>query len=132
MNFYIASRLNNVDQVRYVANILKSNGWTHTYDWTNFDLSSEDTPNTLRIIGEREYDAVKAADIVFVITPQGRGTHIELGMAIALEKRVYIYHVDDSYFKCDDNTCPFYWLPKVKQLTGKIENAVEIILQENK
>lgn len=131
MNFYISSRLNNIDQVRHVANLLKGNGWTHTYDWTDFDLSSEDNPDSLRIIGERECDGVKAADIVIVITPQGRGTHIELGMAIALGKRVYIYHIDDSYFKCDDNTCAFYWLPQVKQLTGKIDTAIEVILRES-
>ena len=111
MNFYISSRLGNIDQVRHVATHLKSNGWIQTCDWTNFDLSSEDNPDSLRSIGEREYDGVKAADIVIVITPQGRGTHIELGMAIALEKRVYIYHIDDSFFRCDDNTCAFYWLP---------------------
>lgn len=79
----------------------------------------------------RECEGVKAADIVIVITPQGRGTHIELGMAIALGKKVYIYHIDDSYFKCNDNTCAFYWLPQVKQLTGKIETVIEVILREN-
>jgi nucleoside 2-deoxyribosyltransferase len=131
LNFYISSRLNNIDQVRHVASLLKGNGWTHTCDWTTFDLSSEDNPDSLRIIGERECDGVKAADIVIVITPQGRGTHIEMGMAIALGKRVYIYHIDDSYFKCDDNTCPFYWLPQVKQLTGKIDTAIEVILRES-
>ncbi|MEA5038498.1 MAG: nucleoside 2-deoxyribosyltransferase [Clostridiaceae bacterium] len=127
MNFYISSRLNNIDKVRYVASRLKGNGWTQTCDWTNFDLSSE----SIRSIGEKECDGVKAADILIVITPQGRGTHIELGMAIALGKRVYIYHIDDSFFKCDDNTCAFYWLPQVKRLTGEIDTAIEVILREN-
>ncbi len=96
-----------------------------------YDLSSEDNPNSLRIIAERECNGVKAADIVIVLTPQGRGTHIELGMAIALGKKVYVYHIDDSFFKCDDHTCAFYWLPQTKQLTGKIEDAIEFVLQEN-
>jgi len=132
MNFYIASRLKNIEQVRYMASILKDNDWTHTCDWTNFDVSSEDNVDFFRAIGEKEYDGVKAADIVIVITPQGQGTHIELGMAIALGKKVYIYHIDDSYFKCDDNTCAFYWLPQVKQITGEMDTAIEVILQENK
>lgn len=130
MKFYISSRLNNTDQVRHVANMLKSNGWTQTCDWTTFDSPSDDL-NSLRGIGEMEYEGVKAADVVIVLTPQGRGTHIELGMAIALGKSVYIYHVDDSYFKGDDNTCAFYWLPQVKQLTGEIDAAVEVIFREN-
>ena len=129
MNFYISSRLNNVDQVRYMASRLKDSGWIHTCDWTNFDLSVENNPDDLRIIGEREFDGVKAADTVIVITPQGRGT--ELGMAIALGKRVYIYHTDDTYFKCDDNSCAFYWLPQVKQLAGEIDIAIEAILRES-
>jgi nucleoside 2-deoxyribosyltransferase len=114
-----------------MASLLKGNGWIQTCDWTNFDLSSEGNPGGLRVIGEREFDGVKAADIVIVITPQGRGTHIELGMAIALGKRVYIYDKDDSYFKCDDNTCAFYWLPQIKQIAGEINAAIEVILQEN-
>lgn len=130
MNFYISSRLSNIDQVRYVANALQHNGWTNTCDWTKFDLSPEDIPGSLRTIGERECAGVKAADVVIVLTPQGRGTHIELGMAIALGKIVYIFHADDSYFRCDDNTCAFYWLPQVKQLTGKIDAAIEVILQQ--
>lgn len=131
MNFYISSRLSNAEQVKYVAGRLKGNGWTHTHDWTNFDLTTEDNPDRLRVISEQEFEGVKAADIVIVISPQGRGTHIELGMAIALGKSVYVYHIDDSYFKCDDNTCAFYWLPQVKQLTGEIDNAIEVILRES-
>lgn len=130
MNFYISSSLRNVDQVRYAASRLKASGWTHTCDWTNFELSSGSAPDGLRAIGAAELSGVKAADAVIVLTPQGRGTHIELGMAIALGKRVYIYHADDSYFKCDDRTCAFYWLPQVKQLTGEIDAAIDIILRE--
>ena len=131
MTFYISSRLNNIEQVRYVANRLKSKGWMHTCDWTLYGLSSEDIPTSLRMVAQNECKGVQAADIVIVLTPQGRGTHIELGMAIALGKKVYIYHIDDAFCKCDDNTCAFYWLPQVKQLTGRIEDAVECILQEN-
>lgn len=130
MKFYIASRLNNVDQVRHVASLLKGNGWTHTYDWTDFDLPADDT-NDLRVIGEREYAGVQAADVLIVLTPQGRGTHIEMGMAIALGKRVYIHHMDDTYFKCDEQTCAFYWLPQVRRLTGDIDAAVGVILRKD-
>lgn len=130
MKFYISSRLRNVGQVRHVAGLLKGNGWTHTCDWTSFDAPS-DGPNGLRSIGEREWAGVEAADVVIVLTPQGRGTHIELGMAIALGKKVYIHHTDDTYFTHDDNTCAFYWLPQVKWLTGDTDAAIEAILREN-
>lgn len=131
MIFYISSRLNNRDQVRVAAELLKSRGWTHAHDWTNFDLSREDNPEELREIAQKEYEGVKKADVVLVITPQGRGTHVELGMAAAFGKKIYLYHTDDSYFKSDGDTCAFYWLPQVTQLSGAIENAVEFILTEN-
>lgn len=34
MKFYIASRLENAEQVRQLKTILESWGWVHTYDWT--------------------------------------------------------------------------------------------------
>lgn len=126
MNFYISSRLNNIDQVRYVATRLKEKGWTLTCDWTRFDMPS-DTPDGLRAIAQQEWDGVRAADVLIVLTPQGRGTHIELGMAIALGKRVYIYHPDDTYYACDNNTSAFYCLPQVTRLTGELDDAIETI-----
>ncbi len=35
MKFYIASGLQNHEQVRSLAKLLKNSGWTHTYDWTS-------------------------------------------------------------------------------------------------
>jgi hypothetical protein len=41
-----------------------------------------------------------------------------------------LYHATTNS-KCDDNICAFYWLPQVKQLTGKIDTAIEVILRES-
>ena len=131
MKFYLSSSLRNRAQVRRAANFLKENGWTHTCDWTEFELSSEEGTDGLQRIDEREFEGVKTADIVIVLTPQGRGTHIELGMALALGKKVYLYHEDNSFFQCDDATCAFYWLPQVSRLTGKLEEALTTVLHEN-
>lgn len=131
MNFYISSRLGNAKQVQYVAGRLKDGGWTHTCDWTRFDVPGREGAEGLREISRRECEGVRAADVVLVLTPLGRGTHVELGMAIALEKRVYLYHGDDAYFCCDDQTCAFYWLPQVKRLTGELDAAIDAILSEN-
>jgi len=121
MKFYIASKLENHEQVSRLASLLKSFGWEHTYDWTVHGSIKETDIETLKSVGQKEYDGVKNADIVIVLTPQGRGTHVELGMAIALNKAVYICHEDDKYFKCDDNTSAFYWLPNVNHFVGSIE-----------
>lgn len=121
MKFYIASKLENYEQVRRLAQLLANSGWIHTYDWTLHGLVKEMDPETLKYIGEKEYNGVMQADIVIVLTPQGRGTHTEFGMAIALNKIIYLCHEDDTYFKCDDNTSSFYWLSAVNHLIGNIE-----------
>ncbi len=121
MKFYIASKLGNYKQVRSLAQLLKNAGWTHTYDWTSHDSAKEIDAETLKRIGEEEYRGVKQADVVIILTPEGRGTHTELGMAIALNKKIYLCHEDDTYFKCDDNTSTFYWLSGVNQLVGNTE-----------
>jgi lincosamide nucleotidyltransferase A/C/D/E len=128
MKFYIASKLENFAQVQSLAGKLKAAGWTHTYDWTVHCSVKERDIETLKKVGEQEYKEEKNADIVVVLTPQGRGTHVELGMAIALNKNIYLCHVDGNYFNCDDNTSAFYWLPQVKQFIGNIDDiAYEII-----
>lgn len=127
MRFYIASKLENHEQVQNLAKLLIKFGWEHTYDWTIHGSIKATDVETLKSVGQKEFDAVKNADIVIVLTPQGRGTHIELGIAAALNKTIYIYHTDDKYFKCDDNTSAFYWLSNVKHFIGSIEELAEKI-----
>lgn len=128
MKFYIASSLKNYQKVRELARLLKNAGWEHTYDWTLYCPEKEIDLETLKSIGEKEYEGIKQADVVIILTPQGRGTHTELGIAIALNKKIYLCHQDDTYFKCDDNTSTFYWLAQVIQFVGDTEDiAGELI-----
>ena len=129
MKFYIASSLKNYKQVRDLSCLLKSAGWEHTYDWTLHCPAKETDAETLRTIGEKEYEAIKQSDVVIILTPEGRGTHTEFGIAIALNKKVYLCHHDDTYFKYDDNTSTFYWLTQVVQLIGNTEDIASKLLK---
>ena len=83
MKFYIASSLRNYKQVRELSRLLRNAGWECTYDWTmNCPLEKIDG-ETLKSIGEKECEGVKQSEVVIILTPQGRGTHTELGMAFA-------------------------------------------------
>ena len=133
MKFYIASRLGNYQQVQLLAEKLKTAGWIHTYDWTDewmkhkpTDLANE---QDLAAIAKQEFEGVAQADVVIILTPQGRGTHIELGMALALNKTVFICHSDDTYFKGDDNTTAFYLLPQIIRVIGDTEEIAEKVLK---
>ena len=108
MKFYIASSLVNYEQVRDLSRLLRNAGWEHTFDWTLYCPVKENDAETLMSVGEKEYEGIRQSDVVIILTPQGRGTHIELGMAIALNKIIYLCHHDDTYFKCDKNTSTFY------------------------
>lgn len=132
MKFYVASSLSNVEQVRELSRLLKEAGWEHTYDWTARCPVREMDAQTLRSIAEKECEGVKRADVVIVLTPQGRGTHTEFGMAVALNKKVYLCHCDGTYFRCDENTSAFYWLSKVNWLVGDTEAiAGELLKTQN-
>ena len=130
MKFYIASKLENYEQVKILASLLKLLGWEHTYDWTVHGSIKETDIETLKAVGKKECDGVRNADIVIVLTPQGQGTHVELGMAIALNKVVYICHEDDKYFQCDDHTSAFYWLENVNHFIGSVEALAKKIQSE--
>lgn len=129
MKFYIASSLMNYEQVRDLSQLLINAGWEHTYDWTLHCPVKEIDIETLKSIGVREYEGIKQSDVVIILTPKGRGTHTEFGMAIALNKKIYLSHCDDKYFKCDDNTSSFYWLSQVNQLIGNTQDIANELLK---
>ncbi len=127
MRFYIASKLENFSQVQYVRDRLEEHGWTHTYDWTQHGSVKTVSTEILKDVAEKEFNGVADADVVIVLTPQGRGTHVELGIALALGKKVFIWHENDKYFKCTDDTSSFYWLSNVERFNGTIDDLIRII-----
>jgi nucleoside 2-deoxyribosyltransferase len=129
MKFYIASKLENFEQVKVLSAKLKAAGWIHTYDWTTHLSVKETDEETLRRVGENELNGVADADVVIVLTPQGRGTHVEMGIAIGLGKRVYLCHADDKYFRLTDDTTSFYWLPQVTRFVGGTDEIAEELLR---
>lgn len=122
MNFYVASGLANKEQVQYITQKLQSQGYNLTYDWTNNQRAT--TEKRLRSIGELEKNAVAKSDIFILLLPGGKGSHTELGMALALGKRVYIYSAE----KIDKTTAPtFYYVDGVERFCGEIDGFVETI-----
>lgn len=126
MKFYIGSGMKNCDLVNYYAKILKENGWEQTYDWVKSisdDISKEDM---IKYAG-LESKGIVDSDVVIILLPAGRGAHIELGMAMALNKKVFLCSATNEEFSIE-NTVAFYELPKVNKLIGTAdENIKEII-----
>lgn len=125
--FYIASSFQNKDTVRNVSEQLKNKGLIQTYDWTKNERAS--TFEELKKIGQYEINAVMEADLVIVLLPAGKGSHIELGIALGRGKRVYLYSPNDELDNFE-TTSTFYHLPEVRKCNGTIEDLVEIVVKE--
>lgn len=127
MNFYIASRLENAARVRDLASILKARGHVHTYDWTMHGSVQNEGSDVIAKVASREHAGVRSADTVIVLLPGGRGTHAELGMAIAWATVVaedtgdpirilVLSESPEIDFGEDGRTCAFYHHPLVKRI----------------
>lgn len=124
MKFYIASSFKNIDTVRYVSEKLIRKGFIHTYDWTQNERDL--TIEQLREIGQKEKIAVIEADFIIVLLPAGKGSHIELGIAIGQGKRTYLYSPNNEVNNFA-TTSTFYHLPEVEKCFGSIDELVDIV-----
>lgn len=127
MKFYIGSGMKNCELVNYYANLLKENGWEQTYDWVknvSDDISREDMIKYASL----ESQGIVDSDVVVILLPAGRGAHIELGMAMALNKEIFLCSVTNEEFNIE-NTVAFYELSKVTQLVGNADDNVKKIIK---
>jgi nucleoside 2-deoxyribosyltransferase len=139
--YYIASKLENVDQVRAVKGMLDAAGWHHTYDWTVH--GSVQTCGTERIaeVAKAEARGVMKADVVVVLLPGGRGTHVEIGLALANlwacgecatdeDITICLYSLNpEEDFGTAGKTCAFYHYPGVQKFTD-LDEMIGYLLSE--
>ncbi|WP_112180454.1 nucleoside 2-deoxyribosyltransferase [Paraliobacillus zengyii] len=130
MKFYIASSLNNIEIVINVAGQLKQAGFIQAYDWTANERA--DNLEKLKKIGQKEKDGVLESDFIIIILPGGKGTHIELGIALGLNKRIYLYSPNEK-INDPSTSSTFYQLPEVKKFVGEINSFIaDVVIRETK
>jgi len=129
MKFYIASKLENAENVKRLASVLKARGWTHTYDWTQHGSVQHEGEKQIAEVAENEIKGVIEADIVVVLLPGGRGMHAELGAANALGIPVFIQSADESLFLHNERICAFYFNKNVRRITGNESNLLEAVFE---
>ncbi|MDE7095835.1 MAG: nucleoside 2-deoxyribosyltransferase [Anaeroplasmataceae bacterium] len=128
MKFYIGSAIKNYEAVHSYATVLKEHGWTQTYDWV-MSINNETSKESLTAYAQLELQGVIDSDIVIILLPAGRGAHIELGMALALNKKIFLCSSSLEDFNME-NTVAFYELPNIIKLTGTTNENLEKILKE--
>ncbi|MHC8514708.1 group-specific protein [Sporosarcina sp. ITBMC105] len=122
--FYVASSFQNKEIVRHVSMRLVDKGFIHTYDWTKNGRAS--TIEELMEIGLQEKNAVLEADFIIVLLPGGKGSHIELGIALGQGKTIYLYSPNDDINNFE-TTSTFYHLSNIEKCTGTIDELIDIV-----
>ena len=130
MKFYVGSGMKNSELVNYYAKILKDNGWEQTYNWVE-NINSDVSIKEMTKYAKLESQGVADSDVTIILLPAGRGAHIELGMAMALNKKVFLCSSTKEEFSVE-NTVAFYGLPNITQLVGTADENIEEIIKLSK
>lgn len=128
---YIASRLENHETVRAVRDGLAAFGIGVSYDWTTHGPVWREGPARIREVSLAETMGVLEADLVLVLLPGGRGTHVELGIALGARKPVLILTPGPTADTMEGAvTCAFYHHPEVTVIGLRdVSPASAIILE---
>ena len=110
---YLASRYSKYKSMQVVRNFLESEGFLVTSRWINGDhqiddegLSSEAKEEERVRFAVEDIEDLKESDIVVCYTEKPRttksrgGRHVEMGMAIAWEKLVFVVGHRENVFCC--------------------------------
>jgi len=108
MKYYIATSLLRATAHQMVRDALRILGHEISYDWTLHGSVKSVSKERLREVAVLELDGVSDADFVVVLLPGGKGTHLELGFAIARGKRVFLHSEDPLAFELGPQTNAFY------------------------
>lgn len=113
MKYYIATKLENHAEHNWLRDKLNLLGHECTYDWTTHGPVYSKGLQVIEEVAQLEHQGVADADTVIMLWPGGRGTHVELGMAIALGKRCVIISDVEAHHAATLETCAFYHHPRV-------------------
>lgn len=131
MKYYIAGKITNANRVNELVAHLSGRGWVCTYDWAAQPslqalLADGCITKAFQVQAERtaklELAGVRDADVVLVCGQGGRGTHVEIGAALAANKPVVLW-LEESEEPYHEGSipaypCVFYQHPNVFTVYG--------------
>ena len=115
MKYYIATKLENHAEHNRLRDLLNAEGHQCTYDWTHHGPVYGSGLERVREVAQHKTQGVLDAEYVFVLWPGGRGTHVELGVALAVGKNVILVSDVDGHHIASPETCAFYHHPLVRR-----------------
>ncbi len=127
--YYIATSTENIPSHNRVRDDLRKMGYILTYDWTTHGSVRHTSLSRLQEVALLEMQGILRADFVLVLLPGGKGTHVELGLSIASQKRVFIHSEDPSFFEIGPKACAFYHVPEIQRLSCPIHEVAKTLLE---
>tara|TARA_R110000765_G_scaffold76567_2_gene150068 strand:+ start:650 stop:1123 length:474 start_codon:yes stop_codon:yes gene_type:complete len=115
MKYYIATGYDRKAEHNELRDLMAHLGHELTHDWTLTDPAT--TQEEWESAGEDEVRGVKSAQLVIILLPGARGTHVELGVAVACGIPVVICSETGDEFE-GSTTVPFYYVPVVARFVG--------------
>jgi hypothetical protein len=116
MKYYIATSLSRTTAHHAVRDSLKVLGHEISYDWTVHGSVKSVSKERLQEVATLELEGVSEADFVVVLLPGGKGTHLELGFALAKGKLVFLHSEEPLLFELGPQTNAFYHHPSITHL----------------
>lgn len=122
-SFYIATGLEHAEEQKALARELESLGFQQTYNWAAHGSVQAEGPERIKEVAIAEVDGVLDAELFIALLPGARGTHTELGIAIAnARQRQFRGHGGERTIlivgpteDAGGRTCCFYFHPQVDE-----------------
>ena len=122
MKIYTASKLANAEAVNVFNGLLKQAGFEVTYEWATHGYIDNSDSELKRKVAQNEMEGVAKADYLVVLHPGGFGTHIEIGVALAMNIPIIMIGFDKT-----QPTPSFYYLDSITMFDG-ITESIDFLL----
>ena len=122
---YIATSLDNAAAHNALRDALEPLGISVSYDWTAHGSVSGQGAARLEQVAIAELRGIAEADLVVVLLPGRRGTHVEIGAALGRGVPLLLLDTTGDVFDADKQ-CAFYWVSAARRATVAGWSAAKI------
>ena len=131
MKFYVASGLENRERAAKLINEIRLKGHEIAYDWTVHGDVRSSGESVMRQTAENEIQAIFDAELFIALLPGGKGTHAELGAALASKgnKRIWLWAETPEAFGGGESTCVFFHHPSITILSCSFSSLCEMLTE---
>lgn len=130
MKYYIATSLSRAKDHNLIRDSLASLKYEISYDWTSHGSVKSVSLERLHEVAICELNGILESDFVVVLLPGGNGTHLELGYAIAIGKKIFLHSEEPSLFELGPQTNAFYHHPNLIRLCCPLTHVVAAVHSE--